>query len=74
MKGVIFPPGDTPSEASDSIWRELQFALHLLRQAVNPQLRLGDCLAEWDGIARMLADPPRKRRLQLDLINDFIEF
>ncbi len=44
----------------------MSFALHLLKQAVNPRLSLGQCLENWGNISRNLAEPPRKRKLQLN--------
>jgi hypothetical protein len=39
---------------------------HLLSKAVSPEaLTLNRCLHEWGTIARQLAEPPRKRSMQL---------
>jgi hypothetical protein len=39
---------------------------HLLSKAVSPvALSLGGCLNQWGAIARHLAEPPRKRTMQL---------
>jgi len=39
---------------------------HLLSKAVSPvALSLGGCLNQWAAIARHLAEPPRKRMMQL---------
>ncbi len=39
---------------------------HLLSKAVSPvALSLGGCLNQWGTIARHLAEPPRKRTMQL---------
>jgi hypothetical protein len=39
---------------------------HLLSKAVSPDaLTLSSCLREWDAIARQLAEPPRKRSMQI---------
>jgi len=40
--------------------------LHLLRQALNPALRLKECVEEWPTISRMLREPPRKRGLKIE--------
>lgn len=73
MMGAIFPPGDTRFDLSDRepcLWREMSFALHLISQAVNPLLRLSDCLGRWNHIAADLAEPHRQRNSQLTgLIN-----
>ena len=77
MKDDFFPRGDTlgdtlgndEDDREYSIWRELSFALHLIRQAVNPLLNMADCLNRWHTIARNLAEPPRKRNYQIhDLV------
>lgn len=69
MKAVFFPLGDIRCEnviCKSNLWREMSFALHLLKQAVNPRLSLGQCLENWGNISRNLAEPPRKRKLQLN--------
>ena len=45
---------------------------HLLSKAVSPvALSLGACLNQWAAIARHLAEPPRKRTMQLhDLLRN----
>jgi hypothetical protein len=68
MKGAFFPLGDTPCDEEERelcLWRELSFALHLVRQAVNPSLKINECLNNWQEIAKELAEPPRKRRQQM---------
>jgi len=77
MRAAFFPPGDTRSERTDrdrSRWREVSFALHLIRQALNPNLRLVDCLAQWNRIAADLAEPPRMRKYQMDALNEMADF
>jgi hypothetical protein len=66
--GAFFPPGDIRSDLADREpcrWREMSFALHLIRQAVNPVLHLSNCLAHWNSIAVDLAEPHRHRGSQL---------
>lgn len=68
MRGVPFPPGDIHCDAmgaETSLWRETSFALHLIRQAVNPRLDLAECVAQWAEISKNLAESPRKRMKQL---------
>ena len=68
MRGAFFPPGDIHCDDVDreaSLWRELSFALHLVRQTVNPTLGLSECISQWREIARDLAEAPRKRMPQL---------
>ena len=39
---------------------------HLLSKAVSPEaLTLSACLSQWGVIARQLAEPPRKRSMQM---------
>jgi len=39
---------------------------HLLSKAVSPEaLTLSSCLYQWGAIARQLAEPPRKRTMQV---------
>jgi len=39
---------------------------HLLSKAVSPNaLALNTCLSQWNTIARQLAEPPRKRSMQI---------
>ncbi len=73
---AFFPPGDIRFDIADRehcLWRELSFALHLIRQAINPILSLSDCLAQWNRIAADLAEANRKRGLQLENIYEFEE-
>jgi hypothetical protein len=55
-------------EHKNNLWRESAFALHLLRQVVNPYLKLARCLCRWRQISQQLAEPPRRRRNQLQLL------
>jgi hypothetical protein len=52
------------------LWRELSFASHLIRQAVNPPLDLPECLSQWNDIAFHLSEPPRQRRKQLHTLRE----
>jgi hypothetical protein len=53
-----FPPGGTSWGASGqgSRWREFQFALHQLQQAIAPPLELDYVVRHWNEIARALAE------------------
>lgn len=42
--------------------------LRLIRQAANPSLGVGDCIANWFDISMSLREAPRRRRLQADII------
>lgn len=76
MRDIFFRPGDTQCEHIDRnacLWRELSFALFFVRQAVNPQLCLAECLAGWNRIAAGLAEPTRNRKRQMYSVYDFDE-
>src|SRR6266702_1969445 len=61
-----FPPGDTHwhTKRLPSRWREFSFAFHQITTAIQPALALSDVLANWDQIAKGLAEAPRKRKSQ----------
>jgi len=61
-----FPPGGTNwhSNRLPSRWREFAFAFHQIVAAIQPVLPLGEMLANWDQIAKGLAESPRKRKSQ----------
>ena len=40
--------------------------LHLLQGALNPPLGLRKCIGEWDAISLDLREPPRRRALQAE--------
>jgi hypothetical protein len=63
---VPFPPGDTHwhTKRLRSRWREFSFAFHQITAAIQPALALSDMLANWDQIAKGLAEAPRKRKSQ----------
>jgi len=48
-----------------SRWREFQFALHQLQQAIVPELQLGFVMHHWNEIAAALAERDRQRVPQL---------
>lgn len=39
--------------------------LYLLRSAVNPWLRLRECVENWSEISHDVREPPRKRELHI---------
>ena len=45
--------------------------LHLLSTAINPTIALAHALHRWRRIARALAEPPRQRRKQMDVLCGF---
>lgn len=51
------------------MWREMTFALFLLKQAVNPELKLEKCIRDWPEIAGSLAESPRQRKPQMVMMN-----
>lgn len=55
-------------EYEGNLWRESSFALHLVKQAVNLRLGLGKCICHWQEIAQQLAEPPRRRKAQLQML------
>ena len=60
-----YPPG-IPSTLPRSRWRETSLMQHLLSKALSPDaLTLSGCLYQWSAIARQLAEPPRKRSMQM---------
>jgi hypothetical protein len=64
MRDDIFPPGGI--QLNDcNLWRETLFSLHLIKQAVNPKLKLEECIQNWKSIAKMLAENPRNRTAQM---------
>jgi hypothetical protein len=44
--------------------------LHLLSAAINPTISLDHALQRWQHIARRLAEPPRRRLLQREMLCD----
>jgi hypothetical protein len=54
------------------LWREISFAIHLIRQAVNPPLDVSECIAQWREIANNLAESPRKRNYQMQYLAEVV--
>lgn len=48
-----------------SPWREFAFMHHQILRTIDPRLELRMVLAHWGEIRKQLAEPPRKRSLQL---------
>ena len=48
-----------------SAWRDFQFMLHQVIQAIEPYLSLSGTLSDWNAISEQLADALRKRKPQL---------
>ena len=71
---IFFPPGDIFFTENNeellqrSLWREFSLAFHLIKQAVNPELLLSDCITNWKDISRMLSERPRKRKNQCEAL------
>lgn len=64
MKDDIFPPGGIQFDECN-LWRETSFALHLVKQAVNPKLGLKNCIQNWKSISKKLSENPRRRKAQV---------
>jgi len=68
--GNHFPPGGTRfcrrERRNRCMWREDSLLLHLLRTTVNTALGLRMCLENWHRISLELREPPRKRGLQIE--------
>jgi hypothetical protein len=67
MRAGVFSPGATLYEETN-LWRETSFALHLIKQAVNPRLDLNDCIKNWKTIAKSLAENPRQRKGSMNIL------
>ena len=50
------------------LWRETSLMLHLLSTAINPTIPLARALRRWHHIAQRLAERPRKRAKQLQIL------
>lgn len=46
--------------------------LHLLAEAVNPPLGLRKCNAKWEAISLDLREPPRRRALQAETLEQHV--
>jgi len=51
-----------------SRWREFAFAFRQVLQAIRPWLPLKQMLKHWEGISAGLAEPPRRRKSQEELL------
>jgi len=61
MKADFFSHGDIQFNETN-LWRETSFALHLIKQAVNPILGLKECIQNWKDIAKNLSENVRNRK------------
>lgn len=61
MKAGIFSHGDIQFKETN-LWRETSFALHLIKQTVNPILGLKECIQNWKNIAKKLSENTRNRK------------
>ncbi len=52
-----------------SAWREFSFILHTMQEAVEYHGGLQQVLNQWNRIARELAEMPRKRQNQMDVLS-----
>jgi len=46
--------------------------LHLLRSAVNPKLGLQESLQNWPSISMQLREPPRRRTLRFEELEELL--
>ena len=53
---------------SRCVWREEQFMLHLLQQAVSPLIGLEGAIQNWYEISNLLRENSRKRELKIEQI------
>jgi hypothetical protein len=74
--GAPLPPGATtyPTKPPPvrSRWREFQFALHRVTEAIAPAVGLAATLAHWNDIAAALAERNRKRKPQLSKLRSLL--
>ena len=63
-----FPPGDTTwrRRRTPSPWREFRFVLNQMRNAIEPRCALKGIFNSWNAISHALAEPPRRRKPQLN--------
>jgi hypothetical protein len=59
-------------ERAHSAWREFGFAVHGLVQAITPFVPLDQMRTQWNEWARHLAEPPRRRKPQAAVHQQFI--
>lgn len=60
------PPGATRYKGKiKSHWREFEFMLHQVQQAIEPTIALDQTIDRWAEISKNLAESTRNRRLQL---------
>jgi hypothetical protein len=70
MRAFFFHHGDTHSQHYNrSLWREYSLALHLIKYAISPFLSLAECIKNWGNISEGLAEPPRKRMQQINMLH-----
>lgn len=76
-KLIVRGQADSPQqmwepERAHSAWREFGFAVHGLAQAITPLVPLDNMHAQWNEWARRLAEPPRRRKPQVAVHQQFI--
>ncbi len=57
----------------DSRWRETLYILHEIQSAVDLKMGLSYSIANWGEIQKGLCDPPRRRKLQHQLLEETID-
>ncbi len=61
----IFPPGDIYNRKTRSNWREFEFMLHQVQNAIQPDVSLRKTVDHWQEICRDLAENNRQRKPQM---------
>jgi hypothetical protein len=54
-----------------SPWKEFAFMIHQIQRAIEPEMTLNYAINHWSYISKDLANPPRKRKLQIE---EFVGF
>lgn len=63
---------NTINKKNRSQWREFEFIFIAVRNAIIPQIGLDHVIENWPRIKNNLAENSRKRKLQIDLLNPFL--
>ena len=63
----LFPHGGIVFDnKTKSYWKEFEFMLHQIQQAVEPKISLNKVMNSWEEISKNLAENSRKRKLQVE--------
>jgi hypothetical protein len=62
-----FPPVDIAYKGKTrSYWREFEFMMHQVQQAIEPQISLDKVISKWTEIRKKLSESTRKRKQQME--------